>query len=528
MRFVFGDHVLDVVRRELRRNSELVRLDPQVFDLLIYLIENRDRVVSKDDMLAAVWGGRIVSESTLASRINAARNAIGDDGKAQHLIRTAPRKGVRFVGDVRMEPSEDPPTLLKDRTAEPRPTSSLPDRPVIAVLPFQNMSGEPERDYFSDGISEDIITALSKLRWFFVIARNSSFAYKGKSIPLKQISEELGVGYLLEGSVRKSGDRVRITAQLNSAATGSQLWAERYDRDLADVFAVQDEITEAIVAAIAPQIYAAENFRARRKPPESLDAWDLVMRALSHFWRATREDNIAAQALLEKALAIDPDYAQALAVLAASHVLGTNLGWEDRTISIPRAERAALSAVRADNEDPWGHAALAGVCVYLGRLEDALAEFEQALSLNPNFAPALAYYGQILSWVGRGEDGIVAARRALRLGPRDPFAAIVACVAAGAELLAGNYHDAMRLARETIRQRPDFVTAYRILTAAAGLAGEIELAKATLQELRRTQPTISLAWIAQHIPVPQYERYSEAFCRARELYLEGFRRAGLD
>ena len=222
---------------------------------------------------------------------------------------------------------------------------------------------------------------------------------------MKQIGEELGVGYLLEGSVRKSGDRVRITAQLNSAATGSQLWAERYDRDLADVFAVQDEITEAIVAAIAPQIYAAENFRARRKPPESLDAWDLVMRALSHFWRATREDNIAAQALLEKALAIDPDYAQALAVLAASHVLGTNLGWEDRTISIPRAERAALSAVRADNEDPWGHVGLAGVYVYLGRLEDALAEFEQALSLNPNFALALAYYGSdtVLgrTWRGR-------------------------------------------------------------------------------------------------------------------------------
>jgi len=533
LRFVFGNHVLDVARRELRRESELVRLDPQVFDLLIYLIENRDRVVSKNDILAAVWDGRIVSESALATRIYAARAAIGDTGKAQNLIRTASRKGFRFIGDVRVEPSEDQTTLPKDGIAEPRPTLPLPDlplpdRPAIAVLPFQNMSGDPEQDYFSDGISEDIITALSKLRWFFVIARNSSFAYKGKSIPLKQIGEELGVGYLVEGSVRKSGDRVRITAQLNNAATGSQLWAERYDRDLAEVFAVQDEITEAIVAAIAPQIYAVENFRARRKPPESLDAWHLVMRALWQFWRVTREDNLAAQVLLEKATAIDPDYAQALAVLAASHVLGTSMGWEDRTISVPLAERAARAAIRADREDPWAHCALAGVHVWLGRSEDALAEFEQALSFNPNFALAWAYYGQMLSWAGRCEDGIIAARRALRQSPRDPYSAIVANLAASAEFLAGNYPEAVRLAREAIRQRPDFVGVYRVLTAAAVMAGEIALAKASLQELRRAQPNISLAWIAEHLPVTKDERHSGAFRRARELYLEALRRAGLD
>ena len=178
----------------------------------------------------------------------------------------------------------------------------LPDRPAIAVLPFSNMSGEPEQEYFSDGISEDIITGLSKLRWFFVIARNSSFTYKGKAVHLKQVAEELGVRYVVEGSVRKGGDRVRITAQLNDVVTGSHIWAERYDRDIADVFAVQDEITEAIVAAIEPQLYAAENFHARRKPPDSMDAWDLVMRALSHYWRVTRQDSVVAQALLEKAI----------------------------------------------------------------------------------------------------------------------------------------------------------------------------------------------------------------------------------
>src|SRR4029077_6717517 len=202
-------------------------------------------------------------------------------------------------------------------------------------LPFTNMTDDPAQDYFSDGISEDIITALSKLRWFFVIARNSSFIYKGKAVHLKQIADELGVGYVVEGSVRKVGERVRITAQLNDVATGSHIWAERYDRDLADVFAVQDEITEAIVAAIEPQIYAAENFRPRRKLPESLDAWDLVMRALSHFWRVTREDNIAAQDLLEKAISIDPNYGHALGLLATSYTFSAHMGWADMAAVAP-------------------------------------------------------------------------------------------------------------------------------------------------------------------------------------------------
>ena len=280
----------------------------------------------------------------------------------------------------------------------------LPDRPAIAVLPFINMSGDPEQEYFSDGISEDIITALSKLRWFFVIARNSSFIYKGKAVHMKQVAEELGVGYVVEGSVRKGGDRVRITAQLNDVATGSHIWAERYDRGLADVFAVQDEITEAIVAAIEPQLYAAESFRAQRKPPDSMDAWDLVMRALSHYWRVTRQDNIVAQALLEKAIAIDPNYGQALGVLAASHTFSAHMGWADMATAVPIAERAALAAIRADSEDPWAHHALGCVYLFTRRFDDSLAEFELALRLNPNFSLAQGYYGLALSYCGRWEE----------------------------------------------------------------------------------------------------------------------------
>ena len=428
MQFLFADHALDTDRRELRRGVEPIAVEPQVFDLLIYLVENRDRVVSKDDLIASVWGGRIVSDSTLTSRVNAARKAVGDNGVDQKLIRTIARKGLRFVGVVRAQSSTDNPAYPGPGPNEVRetvrPALPLPDRPAIAVLPFTNMSGDPEQEYFSDGISEDIITALSKLRWFFVIARNSSFVYKGKPVHMKQIAEELGIGYVVEGSVRKGGDRVRITAQLNDVATGSHIWADHYDRSLADVFAVQDEITEAIVAAIEPQIYSAENFRAQRKPPDSMDAWDLVLRALSHYWRVTRQDNLVAQALLEKAIAFDPNYGQALGLLAASHTFSGHMGWADMAAVAPVAERAALAAIRADSEDPWAHYALGCVYLFARRFDNSLAEFELALRLNPNFSLTQGYYGLTLSYCGRWEEGAAAARRALRLSPRDPLRAI--------------------------------------------------------------------------------------------------------
>jgi TolB-like protein len=518
--FRFSDHTLDVERRELRRGSEPVALEPQVFDLLVYLLRNRDHVVSKDDLIAAIWLGRIVSESTLTSRINAARRAIGDSGEEQRLIRTFARKGFRFVGEVQARAAHEAAPTVANSSEPSRPALPLPDRPAIAVLPFTNMTDDPAQDYFSDGISEDIITALSKLRWFFVIARNSSFIYKGKAVHLKQVGDELGVGYVVEGSVRKVGERVRITAQLNDVATGSHIWAERYDRDLADVFAVQDEITEAIVAAIEPQLYAAENFRGRRKPPDSLDAWDLVMRALSHYWRVTRQDNVVAQALLEKATALDPHYGQALGVLATSHTFSAHMGWEDMAVATPTAERAAAAAMLADGEDPWAHLALGSVHLFARRFDDSLAEFEAALRLNPNFSLAQGYHGLALAYCGQWEAAVRAAQRALRLSPRDPLAAIYCGIAAYAQYVGRNYQEAMRVAREGIRQRSDFVGAHRVLTAAAGMAGEADLARAALQELGRVQPNISLDWIAEKMPIKQDAE--------REHYLEGFRRAGLE
>jgi TolB-like protein len=520
VQFIFADQILDVDRRELRRGAKVIAVEPQVFDLLVYLVEKRERVVSKDDLIASVWGGRIVSDSTLTSRINAARKAIGDSGEEQKLIRTIARKGLRFVGEVRLQPDGGGPAHADDLQGDqPRPALPLPDRPAIAVLPFTNMTGDPAQDYFSDGISEDIITALSKLRWFFVIARNSSFIYKGKAVHLKQVAEELGVGYVVEGSVRRAGDRVRITVQLNDVGTGSHIWAERYDRGLADVFALQDEITEAIVAAIEPQLYAAENFRSRRKLPDSMDAWDLVMRALSHYWRVTRQDNVVAQALLEKAIAIDPNYGQALSLLATSHMFSAHMGWEDMARAWSSAEPQALAAILADSEDPWAHHALALVYIFTRRFEDSLAEFELALRLNPNFSLAQGHYGLALAYCGRWQEADAAARRAIRLSPRDPFSGLFHGIAAYAQFIGCNYDEAIRLAREGIRQRADFVGAHRVLTAAAGMAGQTDTAKAALQELRRAQPNISLPWIASQMPI-QHDA-------EREHYLEGFRRAGL-
>lgn len=515
MLFRFENNVLDSDLRELTCGGAAVPLQPQVFDLLLYLVVQRARVVSKDDLIGEIWSNRIISDSALNSRINAARKALGDDGATQRLIKTIPRKGFRFVGEVREEAAAAP--------APAGPVPALPraaaDRPAIAVLAFENMSGDPAQDYFGDGISEDILTALSKQRWFMVVARNSSFTYKGRAVHIRQIAEELGVRYIVEGSVRKADNRVRITAQLNDATSGGHLWAERYDRELVDVFAVQDEITNAIAAAIEPQIHAAESFRAHRKPPASLDAWDLLMRALSHYWRVTRRDHEAARALLERAIDIDPNYSQALSVLAASHMFGVHLGWAELAAVAPVAEAAALAAVRGDHEDAWAHAALGSVCFSTGRLADALSEFERALTLNPNFSLAQGYYALALSYAGRSKDSFEAAQRAMQLSPRDPSLAVYHGIAGYARFTERRYDEAIALAREAIRHRGELTGAYRVLTVSAGMTGDRMLAEMALGELRRTQPNISLHWIATQLPWA-----SDA---DREHYLEGFRRAGL-
>ena len=282
MHYHFENYVLDTDRRELRRGDDLVAVEPQVFDLLEYLIRCRERVITKDDLMAAIWHGRVVSESALTTRINSVRTAIGDNGDSQHLIKTLRGKGLRFVGAVREAmPSATKQSELAAASLSPR---SLSDQPSIAVLPFVNLSGDPEQEYFADGMTEEIITALARFKSLFVIARNSSFTYRGRSVDIKQIARELGVRYILEGSVRKANDRVRITGQLIVAESGTHIWAERFERRLADIFDLQDEISENIVGAVEPEILSAEMRRARGKRPDNLAAYDCVLRAYQHLW----------------------------------------------------------------------------------------------------------------------------------------------------------------------------------------------------------------------------------------------------
>jgi len=295
MRFMFGDCALDPTRRELWRGGEAIHVEPQVFDLLLHVIRNREQVISKDELLAAVWGGRIVSESTLSNRINAARRAIGDSGEQQHFIRTVARRGLRFVGDVREESNQSPPasgaSALPVSSAQIEPLASIHGdsaarvsvrdaigsgevrgKPTVAVLPFDNMSGDPEQDYFSDGISEDIITLLSKHRALLVIARNSAFAFKGRGSDVRRIGEDLGADYIVEGGARKIGQQLRITVHLIETEGGRLLWAEQYDRNLEEMLEVQDQITTTIAARIEPGIGTAECLRTEKKPPQALQA----------------------------------------------------------------------------------------------------------------------------------------------------------------------------------------------------------------------------------------------------------------
>ena len=261
MRYLFEEYAFDTDRRELHRGADVVSVAPQVFDLLDYLIRNRERVVSKDDLIDVIWKGRSVSDAALTTRLNAARSALGDSGEEQRLIKTLPRKGFRFVGPVREAKGPAP-------AQQPKPALPLPEKPSIAVLPFTNLSSDLEQEYFADGMVDDIITALSRFKALFVIARNSSFTYKGRAVDVKQIGRELGVRYVLEGSVRKAANRVRITGQLVDTATGAHLWADRFDGGLGDVFDLQDQVTESVVGAIAPALEKAEIERAKRKPTE--------------------------------------------------------------------------------------------------------------------------------------------------------------------------------------------------------------------------------------------------------------------
>jgi adenylate cyclase len=481
----FDDHVLDPVRRELSRNGASVKIEPKVFDLLIHLIENRHRVVSKDDLIAHVWGSRIVSDSALTHAINAARNALGDDGKAQRLIRTSSRRGYRFVGSVRLEAGAEPAADPASAASAPNgPALPLPDKPSIAVLPFLNMGNDPDQEYFVDGLAEDIITALSRFKSLFVIARNSSFIYKGRTVDVRQVGRELGVRYVLEGSVRKGGNRVRITAQLIDAISGAHVWAERYDRNLSDIFAVQDEMTASVAGLIEPALAEAERQRALRKPPDRLDAWEAYQRGLWHFYKFGPEENRTALTFFRQAMALDPNFAP------GHYGYALALQWDvwhyshrpfEEVQGIPRTE--ALLAVALDDKDAMAHAVLAHMLMWGSEWEAAIAEARTALALNPNSAFVISMLGCVLGFGGYRDEAFDRLRQAMRASPHDPLTWLWTLWTATIQLGARKFDAALETLHQVVRLRPEFAPAHELMAACLAHLGRLDDARAELERI---------------------------------------------
>jgi TolB-like protein/cytochrome c-type biogenesis protein CcmH/NrfG len=391
---------------------------------------------------------------------------------------------------------------------------------LLAVLPFANLSDDPHQEYFADGLTEDIITALSRLRWFFVIARNSTVAYKGKAPSFRQIALDLGVHYVLEGTVRKVGDRLRVTAQLIDASAGTQVWAERYDRVLADIFAVQDEITTSVVASIEPQLYDAENLRSRRRPPESLDAWGYVMQAMPLIWTGPAEGTEAAARLLARAIEIDPNYAKANSLLAWIQAARAAFGWGDPSDALAAALVLAQRAIDQDRWDPWGHFVAGHALTIARRFEPAIEELHEAIASNPSFTHAHAILAAAYCYAGRPDECLAELAIAKRLNPRDPLQNAVTLSITGLHhLMAKRFGEAVEFERRAVRALPSLGTAWRTLAAAAGLAGDAENAASALAEAKRLQPSLSLEWVEKYHPIVRAED--------RTLYLEGLRKAGL-
>ena len=427
----------------------------------------------------------------------------------------------RPIGVHRISLAENAaPIVVKSAAATSKTEPSTADRPSIAVLPFANMSGDPEQEYFADGISEDIITGLSKLRWFFVIARNSSFTYKGKAVDVKRVARELGVRYVLEGSVRKGGNRVRITAQLIDAATNNHIWADRYDGELTDVFELQDEITKKVVSAIEPKLLEAEAMRSKSRSAEDLGAWDMVMRANSLFWRLTKDEGEAAIAILRRAVERYPNYAPAHSMLAFMLLISGYAAWtlSELEPQVRQAETLATRAATLDDSDPWAHLALGYVAFTRRHTEEAVQQFQRSIDLNPNFAAAHGYFGWALALDGQSDRAIPHLEQAIRMSPHDPQNAIFFVGLAASHYLTGRYIEAVNFGRKAVQHRSTFTGGHRILCASLAQAGQLSEARVALQRLKELQPEISTAWIEKYVPYTQ---------GPMEKFLEGMRKAGL-
>jgi TolB-like protein/Tfp pilus assembly protein PilF len=447
-------------------------------------------------------------EANLSVQIALLRKLLGPSAEGTEWIATVPRVGYRFSGKA-VEPAAATRSELHTEAG-----------PSIAVLPFTNLSDDAEQQYFADGLAEDIIVRLARLRWLFVSARNSSFTYKGK-VDVKQIGRDLSVRYVLDGSVRRSGQHLRISATLSDAATGRQVWAERYDVELADFFTLQDQIAESVIAAMEPRLLAAEHERFKSRPPESLDAWGFAMKAMPYVWTWGSADEMAtAQALLERAIAIDPDYPRANSLLAWIHAARVQLGWVDAHEVMPKARAMAQRAIQRDPEDPWTHH-VAGYAHMVGRsFDQAVAEFSEAIALNPSFAFAHMILGSAYSHGGLPDDGLHHVGLAMRLSPRDFMQAGNFATAGLCHFVARRYSDAVDSERRAVELRPHFGTAWRTFAASAGMTRDRATATPALAEAKRLQPSLSLEWVEKYHPLVRHAD--------RALFIEGLRNAGLE
>jgi TolB-like protein/Tfp pilus assembly protein PilF len=452
MKLEFGPFVLDTERSTLAREGRAVPISSRGFELLRALVATPGRVVTKRDLMQAAWSDAAIEESNLSVQIAALRKQLGQAPDGGEWIATVPRSGYRFVGQIAAQPATD------------RPFISPEDRPSIAVLPFTNLGGEKEQEYLADGITEDIITALIRFRWFFVIARNSSFFFKGQSLDVKQIASDLDVRYLLEGSVRKSGGRVRISAQLIDARSGNHLWAERYDLELTEVFAIQDEIAERVAGAIEPELLKSQGAEAAARHTGNMTAWDLVRRGTWHFHHVTPEHHTIARELFREACKVDPELPEAHIWLARVNAGLIAYDWSGGPLADQQEGRkAALRAIHLDERNPYAHYALAIVSSFSNYLEQAITAARKAIAISPSFALGHLVLGMALLFSGRASEAAPALEQGLRLSPYDPQSFVWFNLLALARLFGGQQQGALDAAVRAQQVRPNWSTTLEVL-----------------------------------------------------------------
>jgi len=517
-----GDRVLVALSQMLEAAAELGRPVAAVEKLALYYVAAAPHLGNarqlREFAVRAVARG---SSSDDRIRYDDLFSA-GDPENKQFWSRVMPAAEALADTFVRVEGGADAvaaPAGPAPSAVEPSIELSLPGRPSIAVLPFSNMGGEAEQEFVADGIAEDIITGLSRLKWLFVIARNSSFTYKGRNVDVREIGSDLGVRYVLEGSVRMSGSLMRVTAQLVDAQTGNHLWAERYDRRLEDVFAVQDEITESVIGCIQPEVYAAEHERAKRKPPQSLDAWEGFIRAMFLYSQHSEVSTRQALDVLDRVVEHDPSYAQAHGLRAVCVAWRAFQGWEDRPTAFKAAADAAERAVVSDPEEPWAFLARGFIAVGARNDSDAVDAFTRATEASPNFAYAHGLLGAAHALGGRAEDAVPCIDHGVRLSPRDIFGEEFQLYYAFAHFQAGRYAEAAAAARYAVQQRPGHPVPYLMAAASYALDGETEKAHDLAAQVMALVPDISTADLEENF------LYSRPEDRSR--FAAGLREAGL-